>query len=108
MLVQGALLGILIGKIGMVLVPSFDVHPSTLGIIGMAAYFSAMVHTPLTGVILIAEMTADYNLLFYLLAASLISYIVAGSMNEKPIYETLMNQFLRSQEPMPNHLLNRQ
>ena len=37
-------------------------HPETFAVVGMAAYFSAIVRAPLTGIVLVVEMTGNYSL----------------------------------------------
>jgi chloride channel protein, CIC family len=57
LLVSGALLGLGVGQLAHL--PGAGVHPETL-VVGMAAYFAAIVRAPLTGIVLIAEMTNSY------------------------------------------------
>jgi len=64
----------------------------------MAAYFSAIVRAPLTGIVLVVEMTGNYSLVLPLLAASLTSYGIADFAGDRPIYEALLERdLLRSQ-----------
>lgn len=90
LLAHGALLGILISQLIALAFPSLSLNLSTLGIVGMASYFAAVVRAPLTGVILILEMTANYDLLFLLLTGSMISYLISEAVHVKPIYESLL------------------
>jgi H+/Cl- antiporter ClcA len=57
----------------------------------MAGYFSAIVHAPITGTILILEMTGAYDLLLPLMIVSIISYSITEYFKDKPIYEVLLN-----------------
>lgn len=45
-----------------------------LSLVGMAAFLAALMHAPLTGVFLIAELTGGYELLIPLMAATLPAY----------------------------------
>jgi len=63
-------------------------------VIGMAAMFSAIVRAPLTGVVLIIEMTGNYEQIFPLLVACTIAYGVAELFHVKPIYEALLENDL--------------
>ena len=56
----------------------------------MAAYFTAIVRAPLTGIVLIVEMTGNYAQMLPLLVACFCAYIVAEGMREMPIYENLL------------------
>lgn len=91
MLVLGALCGSIVGYIGVYSFPSINTTPAVFAVIGMAAAFSAIVRAPLTGIVLILEMTANHNLLFALLVASLIAYLIAETFQNKPIYEDLLD-----------------
>ena len=90
LLVLGALLGAIVGRISGIWWPSMVCAPAAFAVIGMAAAFSAIVRAPLTGVVLILEMTGNYQQLLPLLVASLIAYLVAEHLRNKPIYEALL------------------
>jgi CIC family chloride channel protein len=60
----------------------------------MAAYFAAIVRAPLTGVILIVEMTGDYQQMLPLLISCFCAYAVAELMKDLPIYEALLERDL--------------
>ncbi|MCB0339751.1 MAG: chloride channel protein, partial [Bdellovibrionales bacterium] len=64
-----------------------------------AAFFTAVVRAPLTGVILIVEMTANYNLLFSLLLGCMLAYLISEMAGNKPIYEGLMQLSLKAENP---------
>ena len=64
-------------------------------VIGMAGYFSAIVRSPVTGVILITEMTGDFTCLLPLVIASLIAYLIAEFFGIEPIYEQLLHRSQR-------------
>ena len=66
----------------------------------MAALFTAIVRAPLTGIVLLLEMTASYPLMLPLLAACFIAYALADLFHDRPIYEALLERdLLRSQKP---------
>ena len=60
----------------------------------MAGYFAAIVRAPVTGVVLITEMTGDFTTLLPLVLTSLISYLVAELLGTKPIYTQLLERSL--------------
>ncbi|WP_316789111.1 chloride channel protein [Pedobacter frigoris] len=53
---------------------------------GMAASLSAIMHAPLTGIFLIAEITGGYVLMVPLMITSAISYLINRSKNKYSIY----------------------
>ncbi len=59
---------------------------------GMCGLFSGVVRAPLTGIILIAEMTGSYDMLLPLLASAFTAYAVAEGLGDMPIYEALLQR----------------
>lgn len=66
-----------------------ELDSSSYAIVGMAAFFTAVVRAPLTGVLLMIEMTGSVSLVAPLLVASVASAAVATLMRGEPIYDTL-------------------
>ena len=60
----------------------------------MAAYFAAIVRAPVTGVVLITEMTGDFTTLLPLVLTSLVAYLVAEMLGTKPIYTQLLERIM--------------
>ena len=90
----GALLGFAVGCGSQYVAPSIVTEPAVFAVVGMAAYFSAIVRAPLTGVALIVEMTGGYQQMLPLLVSCFCAYAVAEMMNNLPIYETLLERDL--------------
>ena len=63
-------------------------------ILGMAGYFSAIVRAPITGIILISEMTGTFSNLLSLAMVSLIAYMVADLLKSPPLYEALTERLV--------------
>ena len=94
MLVLGALCG---GSIGILLVQMGVIssyYLTNIIVISMAAFFAASVHSPVTGTILIMEMTASYEHLLVLCTASMIALATAQLLGGQPIYDTLLKRSL--------------
>ncbi len=94
MLIIGALAGGLFGDIG---VRFWQIDPSLSNnfiVFAMAAYFTAIVKAPITGSILIMEMTGSFEHLPALITVSMTSYIVADLLKTKPIYDQLLDRLL--------------
>ncbi len=99
LLVLGAQIGLAVGEIGQMFMPQSVPNPAMFAVVGMAAYFTAIVRAPLTGIVLIVEMTGNYNLMLPLLIACFCAYIVADALGDAPIYEALLRRDLtRAQE----------
>ena len=90
LLVLGATLGLMTGQVGSLGLPALAQTPAAFAVVGMAAAFSAIVRAPLTGIVLILEMTNNYQQLFALLVACMIAFLIAERLRNKPIYEALL------------------
>ncbi len=70
-------------------------------VISMAGMFASIVRAPLTGIILVFEMTGNLESLLPLATVSLISYAAANLIGVNPIYETLLEKILISNPKKP-------
>jgi CIC family chloride channel protein len=95
LLLVGASLGALCA-LGMnsLLPPSAAVSTVSFAVVGMAAFFTGVVRAPLTGAVLIAEMTASQDLIVPLLLASVSAMLSATWLRGEPIYDTLRKRML--------------
>jgi CIC family chloride channel protein len=99
LLVIGAQAGLLVALLGQRLLPAVAGFHTSFAVVGMAALFTAIVRAPLTGIVLILEMTASYPLMLQLLAACFTAYALADLLRDQPIYEALLERdLLRGQE----------
>ena len=94
LLVNGALLGAVAANLLVTAGWLPEIYTPAMVIIGMVALFSASVRSPITGTLLILEMTGDFNHLMALTFASAISYIVAELLKGQPIYDALLKKSL--------------
>ena len=95
LLLLGALFGLAIGKIAHNIGPEVVPIPAVFAVVGMAAYFTAIVRAPLTGIMLIVEMTGNYSQMLPLLVSCFCAYAVAELLKDLPIYEALLERDLR-------------
>jgi H+/Cl- antiporter ClcA len=70
-------------------------------VIGMAGLFSSIVRSPITGIILVFELTGNMNNLLPLATVSLISYAVANLIGVEPFYEILMSRIVANNTEKP-------
>ena len=63
-------------------------------ILGMAGYFSAIVRAPITGIVLISEMTGSFSHLLTLSIVSLFAYVIPDLLKCPPIYDQLLRRLL--------------
>jgi len=63
-------------------------------ILAMAGYFTAIVRAPITGIVLIMEMTGSFTHILSLTVVAVIAYVVADLLKCPPIYEALLENML--------------
>lgn len=102
LLVLGALIGLGVGEVTHLLFPHLVPIPAIFAVVGMAAYFTAIVRAPLTGIVLIIEMTGNYAQMLPLLVACFCAYVVAEGLGELPIYENLLERDLMRGGALPD------
>ena len=68
-------------------------------ILAMAAHFSAIVKAPITGSILVLEMTGSLEQLLPLITVCMSAYIASDLLEGKPIYDVLLSRILAKRRP---------
>ena len=95
MLVLGALGGAIFGH----LLAAAGLFPAMylpdMIVFGMAAYFAVVVKSPVTGSVLIMEMTGSFQHMLALLIVSLSAYAVSDLTGGRPVYGELLGRLLR-------------
>ena len=89
MLVLGAQLGLFFGLLSRLAIPDLTIQPEALAVVGMAAFFTGVVRAPLTGIVLVTEMTASVTMLLPMLAACFVAMLVPTLLRDPPIYDSL-------------------
>ncbi|WP_287970861.1 ClC family H(+)/Cl(-) exchange transporter [Blautia sp.] len=95
LLVLGALLG---GMYSTFAAEYMGLDPSYISnfvLLAMAGYFTAIVRAPITGIILIFEMTGQVSQMLSMSLVSIVAYLVASGLKSEPIYESLLGSLLR-------------
>jgi CIC family chloride channel protein len=98
MLVLGAQLGLLFGALCCVAFPDMNLDLTAFAVVGMAAFFCGVVQAPVTGIVLVIEMTASFTMLLPMIAASFAALAVANLLNNVPIYDSLRERAVRLQQ----------
>ena len=89
MLVLGAQVGLVFGRLAAQWLPQAGAPATSYAVIGIAAFFAALVRAPLTGICLAVEMTGSVNLLAPMLSACFGAMVVMNLLGIRPIYEQL-------------------
>jgi len=95
LLVLGAQLGIAFGSACRMAFPTLGIQPEAFALVGMAAFFTGVVRAPVTGIVLVTEMTANVTMLLPMLGACFIAMLVPTLLGNAPIYESLREVTLR-------------
>lgn len=86
MVLIGLLAGLLAGKLGLLLLPSYAVNPVFLMLCGVAGIFGGIIKAPITSIILILELFYLPNLIIPLIIASFLPFIILNLLKVRSIY----------------------
>ena len=101
-LTLGSALGYLVGLAEVALISSES--PYTFALAGMGAFFTSVVRVPVTAIVIVFEMTADFNLVLPLMISCAVAYIVAESVSEGSLYQHLLEASgIKLTEDNPQH-----
>jgi CIC family chloride channel protein len=88
----GAMLGALIGSSYELLFSHLTSPIGAYALIGMGAFFASVIRAPFTSIIMIFEMTQDYNIMLPLMVANITSYLISHKVSSGSIYERISEQ----------------
>ncbi|PAX58469.1 chloride channel protein [Brunnivagina elsteri] len=87
-LILGSCLGHIIGIFQEYLLHAGS--PTTYALAGMGAFFSGVSKVPITAIVIVFEMTTDFNLVLPLMIGSVTSYLVADKLVPGSLYDKLL------------------
>ncbi|NEO29864.1 MAG: universal stress protein [Symploca sp. SIO3C6] len=87
-LVLGSALGYLVG-VGEFHLLGFGA-PINYALVGMGAFFSAVSKVPITAIVIVFEMTMDFNLVLPLMISCVVSYMIADNLAKGSLYQRLL------------------
>ncbi len=82
----GASLGFLFGDVAQYLAGPFFINPSAFALVGMGAFLAAATHAPIMAIIMIFELTLDYQIILPLMLACVVAYYTSVSISKRSIY----------------------
>lgn len=82
----GAMLGGALGTAAHQLFPTLTATSGAYALVGMAAVFAGATRAPITAIIMLFEMTRDYNIILPLMIAVVISTVISRGLNRETIY----------------------
>lgn len=71
-----------------------DIYYTNFIILGMAAVLTAVARSPIISILLVSEMTGSFHYILGLCLVSIIAYLTAEFLREKPIYHSLLERIL--------------
>lgn len=105
LLALGTLSGAFFGEYAADLFPNYGLEAGIFAIAGMGALFAATVRAPLTGAILVLELTDNFVLILPMLITCLGATIVAQLFGGHPLYTVLLEKtLLKAHKPLNNPL----
>jgi len=99
--VVGAQLGLLGGALAQAAFPGLGIEPVAFAVVGMAAFFTGVVQSPITGIVLVTEMTAAFTTLLPMLAACFAVMVVVNLLRTAPIYDSLRERMVNPHRLSP-------
>jgi CIC family chloride channel protein len=94
LLVLGAQSGLLFGAACRLAFPALAFQPEAFSLVDMAAFFTGVVRAPVTGVVLVAEMSGNVTMLLPMLGACFMAMLLPMLLRNAPIYESLREHTL--------------
>ena len=85
-LFMGSMLGGAMGKIFNLFYPNITADPGAYALVGMAAMVAAATHAPITAILVIFEMTAEYSVILPLMITSIIAMVISSRLLDGSIY----------------------
>jgi chloride channel protein, CIC family len=85
-LFMGAMLGAAYGTVVHDLLPHVAAAAGAYGLIGMGAVFAAAARAPITAVIIVFELTGDYNIILPLMVAIVVATALSNRISRDTIY----------------------
>ena len=85
----GAMVGGSVGSIAHLLLPGHTATAGAYALVGMGALFAGIIRAPMTSVVMVFELTRDYEVIVPLMIANLLSLFIASWLQKTPIYEGL-------------------
>ena len=87
-LILGSCLGYLVGFVEYQILETSS--PNTYALVGMGAFFSGVSKVPITAIMIIFEITKDFNLVLPLMIGSVTSYLIADKLIPGSLYAKLL------------------
>jgi CIC family chloride channel protein len=85
-LFMGAMLGEAFGQVAGQLFPGVTAPPGAYALVGMAAFFTGAAHAPVTAILILFELTGNYQIILPLMLATVTSTLISRELSRESIY----------------------
>jgi len=102
-LFMGGMLGGLFGETMTQLFELPDGVDGACALLGMGAFFAAVIRCPLTSILIIFEMTRNYSIILPLMVGNMLAYALARKLRPVAIYDALLLQDRISLKRLPSY-----
>lgn len=82
----GAMFGGIFARLIHMLFPALALEPGAYAVVGMGAMFAGVAFTPITSILVIFEMTHDYDLILPMMVACVLSALVSRGLSPDSVY----------------------
>jgi len=85
-LYQGSMLGGALGVVMYILFPHSGISPGAMAAMAMAGVFAGSAQAPVTSIMMLLEMTGDYNMILPLMITSVLAATVTSMLSKDSVY----------------------
>lgn len=82
----GAMLGEAFGQVAGAIFPAVTAPPGAYALVGMSAFFTGAAHAPVTSILILFEMTGNYQIILPLMLATVTSTLISKALSPESIY----------------------
>ncbi len=86
----GAMTGLFVGRLIQFILPAVEIMPGAYALVGMAGLVGAGTHAPLTAILMILELTNEYQIILPVMLTTTIATVFARIVNKESIYTTTL------------------
>ena len=99
----GGMLGALLGLCCQPLFHYTDEIVGGMALLGMGAFFAAVIRCPMTSIVIIWEMTGQYALILPLMVGNMLAWLIASKLQSVPLYDALLLQDKINLKKLPHY-----
>lgn len=99
----GGMLGALVGLIAQPLFNYSNEIVGAMALLGMGAFFAAVIRCPMTSIVIIWEMTGQYTLILPLMVGNMLAWLLSGKLQPVPMYDALLLQDKINLKKLPHY-----